>query len=196
MPLSEHLEQFAQWLPPLTQAQLGALEAHLQLLFVWNQKINLTAILDLAEAARRHIAESLFLAAQLPPGPLTICDLGSGGGFPGIPVGITRPDCQVTLVESDVRKSVFLREASRSLPNVKVVASRFEQVQGRFDCLISRAVNISTILGGPDCSSAAFLTKETSGPAAGLFHKWKWRSVSIPWATEGGVLLGEPVSIG
>src|SRR5260370_802044 len=102
MPLSELLSPFAEWLPTLTSAQMEALAAHLQLLQKWNRKINLTAIRDLPEAVRRHIAESLFLAAQLPPGPVTICDLGSGGGFPGVPVAIARPDCRVTLVESDV----------------------------------------------------------------------------------------------
>src|SRR5215472_7912527 len=133
MPLRELLTPFMKWLPPLGEEQLSAIDAHLQLLDVWNETINLTAIRDKGEAVRRHVAESLFLAAQLPPGPVTICDLGSGGGFPGIPVGISRPDCQVTLVESDIRKSVFLREASRTIPNLKVVTSRFEALSGDRD---------------------------------------------------------------
>ena len=136
MSLPELLAPFVKWLPPLNDGQLRAIEAHLELLEVWNRKINLTAIRERSEAVRRHVAESLFLAAQLPPGPATVCDLGSGGGFPGIPVGISRPDCHITLVESDIRKSVFLREASRELPNIRVVSSRFETLSGDFDWLI------------------------------------------------------------
>lgn len=196
MPLRELLEPFLKWLPPLSEGQLTAIEAHLQLLSVWNEKINLTAIRDEREAVRRHIAESLFLAAQLPPDSVTICDLGSGAGFPGIPAAIARPDCDITLVESDIRKSVFLREASRSLPNIKVAASRFETLSGEFDWLISRAVNLEQTKQGPICRNAALLTRESGGPARGLFHKWKWSSIPAPWSGEPCVLLGTPVNIG
>ena len=187
-----NLAPFNAWLPPLNETQIAALEAHLNLLFLWNQKINLTAIRDEAEAVRRHIAESLFLAAQLPADPLTICDLGSGGGFPGIPVAIARPDCQVTLVESDVRKCVFLREAGRGLPNLKVLTARFEDASGGFDYLISRAVNIAAVKRGPACSAAAFLTRDKSGPTSGLFSKWTWESIPVPWSPEDCVLRGNP----
>jgi 16S rRNA G527 N7-methylase RsmG len=199
MPLRELLAPFTRWLPPLNEQQLSAIDAHLQLLQVWNPKINLTAIRDESEAVRRHVAESLFLAAQLPEGTVTICDLGSGGGFPGIPVGIARPDCRVTLVESDIRKGVFLREASRALPNMKVVTSRFETFSPRddgFDWLISRAVNMDQIKQGPVCRNAALLTREGSGPSRGFFHKWKWKSIAAPWSGEACVLLGTPVNIG
>jgi len=102
-------------------------------------------------------------------------------------------------VESDIRKSVFLREASRALPNMKVVTSRFEALSGDrdgFDWLISRAVNMDQIKQGPVCRNAALLTRETSGPARGLFHKWKWKSIAAPWSGEACVLLGTPVNIG
>jgi 16S rRNA (guanine527-N7)-methyltransferase len=196
MQLRERLKPFEQWLPSLSDNQIVLLDNHLQMLETWNRRINLTAIRDREEAVRRHVAESLFLAAQLPPRELTICDLGSGGGFPGIPTAISRPDCRVTLVESDVRKSVFLREAARALPNIRVSTSRFEDLSGHFDWLISRAVNLSSIERGPIFANAALLTRNMSGPTEGHFQKWKWSSIAIPWPEAGTVLLGTPVNIG
>lgn len=125
----------------LTPEQQAALEAHLDLLMRWNQKLNLTAIRNREEAIARHYGESLFLGSRLSAGALRIADVGSGAGFPGFPVAILRPDCQVTLIESHQRKAVFLREASRSVPNVRVLAKRAEDVGETFDRVISRAVS-------------------------------------------------------
>lgn len=126
---------------PLTSAELEAFETHWALVQRWNQKLNLTRILDEQEAAVRHFGESAFLARWLPPGGLHVADVGSGAGFPGIPIAILRPECQVTLIESHRRKAVFLREASRGLPNVRVVAERGEAVGGTFDWAVARAVS-------------------------------------------------------
>lgn len=131
----------------LTVEQASALERHYELLVKWNRRLNLTAIEDPAEVATRHYGESLFLAVRLPERPLRIVDIGSGAGFPGFPVAILRPDCTVTLLESHQRKAVFLREASRSVPNVSVLAQRAEAVARnglRFDLAISRAVSSKT----------------------------------------------------
>src|SRR6266436_9755293 len=94
----------------------------------WNKVINLTRIERLEEVVDRHYAESLFVGANLPFGSLTIADLGSGAGFPGFPIAVLRPECSVTLIESHKRKAVFLKEASRALPNVVVLAQRAEDV--------------------------------------------------------------------
>src|ERR1017187_6190482 len=99
----------------------------------WNRSLNLTAIRSREEAIERHYCESLFLGARLPAGALRIADVGSGAGFPGFPVAVLRPECSVTLIESHKRKAVFLREASRTLPNVRVFAKRAEDVGERFD---------------------------------------------------------------
>ena len=125
----------------LTPEQTAALEAHLELLLRWNRKLNLTSIRNREEAIERHYCESLFLGTHLPPRPLRIIDVGSGGGFPGLPVAVLRPDCSVTLLESHQRKAVFLREATRKLANVRVLARRAEDVEERFDRAISRAVS-------------------------------------------------------
>lgn len=130
----------------LISAQLEQLEAHYNLLLRWNQRLNLTRITSLEDAVRFHYCESLFLALSLPTKPLRIVDIGSGGGFPGIPVAIFRPDCELTLVESHQRKAVFLREASRNIANIRVIAARAEEVNEKFDLAISRAVSLSELV--------------------------------------------------
>jgi len=117
--------------------EFPALKTHYDLLQRWNKTLNLTRI----DSIERNYGESLFLGRHLPPGALSICDIGSGAGFPGFPVAILRPDCQVTLIESHQRKAVFLKEASRGIPNIRVLAKRAEDVQERFDWAISRAVS-------------------------------------------------------
>lgn len=117
--------------------EFPALKAHYELLQRWNKALNLTRI----DSIERNYGESVFLARHLPVGLLSICDIGSGAGFPGFPVAVVRPDCQVTLIESHQRKAVFLKEASRSVPNIRVVAKRAEDVNDRFDWAISRAVS-------------------------------------------------------
>src|SRR5580658_10060097 len=125
----------------LSPEQIHALEAHYELLVRWNQSVNLTRITSLEEAVERHYCEALFLGAYLPAGALRVVDVGSGAGFPGFPVAILRPDCTVALVESHQRKAVFLREASRKVGNVRVIAKRADDVEEEFDHLISRAVS-------------------------------------------------------
>ena len=132
----------------LTDMQLAQLEQHYVLLLRWNQKINLTRITELEDAVRHHYCESLYLASKLPPKPLKIIDIGSGAGFPGIPVAVYRPDCSVELVESNQRKAVFLTESMRllGLCNVQVSTKRAEQLSGPYDCVVSRAVRPGDVL--------------------------------------------------
>ena len=113
------------------------LEAHFRLLEKWNRKLNLTRITEV----ERNYGESLFLGRHLPSGRLRICDIGSGAGFPGFPVAILRPDCEVTLIEAHQRKAVFLKEASRGVANIRVFAQRAEDVDETFDWAVSRAVS-------------------------------------------------------
>jgi 16S rRNA (guanine527-N7)-methyltransferase len=129
----------------LTEAQVAQLQAHYELLVRWNRAVNLTAVRSEDEIIERHYCESLFLGAHLPSGPLAIADVGSGPGFPGFPVGVLRPDCAVTLIESNQKKATFLREAGRGAGNVRVLASRAEAVVERFDWTISRAVRYGEI---------------------------------------------------
>ncbi len=158
----------------LTRPQLLLLEQHYQLLLRWNQKMNLTRITGLSDAVRYHYCESLYLAKSLPKNALRIVDVGSGAGFPGIPVAIFRPDCVVHLVESHQRKAVFLREATRHLPNTQVFPARSEDLTGTYDWLISRAVRPSDVLKSQLAPNVFVLGTEGEklpwGESRALFH--------------------------
>jgi len=143
---SDHLAaEFAPY-AALSDQQLKQLEEHYKLLLKWNEKMNLTRIESLDDAVRFHYCESLFLAKSLPPAPLRIVDVGSGAGFPGIPVAVFRPDCTVDLVESHQRKAVFLRQASSGLLNGRVLAQRAEDCRSDYDWMIARAVRPEQVL--------------------------------------------------
>lgn len=129
----------------LSTAQISQLQTHFQALLKWNKVINLTSIRDPEQIVERHYCESLFLGAHLPPGNLRIADIGSGAGFPGVPVAVLRSESSVSLIESHQRKSVFLLESTRHLPNVRVVSQRAEQIAESFDWAISRAVKADDI---------------------------------------------------
>lgn len=118
-------------------------ETFLALLLKWNARMNLTAVRDRDSILRRHFAESLFAAQQIPAEARTLLDIGSGAGFPGIPIAIARPEIAVTLSESQNKKAAFLREAVRTLGlRAEVWGARVEEMpQDRvFDAVTLRAV--------------------------------------------------------
>ncbi len=158
----------------LTDEQLTLLDRHYQLLLRWNQKLNLTRITSVQDAVRYHYCESLYLAQTLPEGALRIVDIGSGAGFPGIPVAIYRSDCEVHLVESHQRKAVFLSEATRYLPNTRVLAVRAEDMTETYDWMISRAVRPEYVLKLKLAPNVAVLGTEGEklpwGESRALFH--------------------------
>jgi 16S rRNA (guanine527-N7)-methyltransferase len=165
----------------LSPRQVEALETHYQLLLRWNRTLNLTSIKRMEEAVERHYCESLFLGTHLPQGRLRIADIGSGAGFPGFPVAVLRPDCSVTLIESHQRKSVFLREASRNLPNVRVVAIRAEDVKEQFDWAISRAVSYKDLaLFLKDLAPSVDLLTGGEEPPDGSGFVWQ-APILLPW---------------
>jgi len=159
----------------LTVTQLERLEKHYELLCRWNERLNLTAISGELEIIERHYCESLFLGAHLPEGRLRVADIGSGAGFPGFPVAVLRPECQVSLIESHQRKSVFLKESSRGLGNVRVIAKRAEDVTEPFDWVICRAVRYSDI-----AATAARLAPEI----ALLTAQASEGALKLPWGTK------------
>src|SRR5271166_4126763 len=99
--------ELRQWLT-LSSQQIAQLYTHYEFLERWNEKISLTSVEPGPEMVIRHYCESLFLAAHLPKDTSTIADLGSGAGFPGVPLAVVRSDCRVSLIESVHRKAVFL----------------------------------------------------------------------------------------
>jgi len=133
--------ELRQWVS-LSSDQVTQLHRHYELLESWNKRMNLTRVASGTEMIVRHYCESLFFGRHLPTTTLstTIVDIGSGAGFPGVPMAVLR------LVESNQRKAVFLREASRHLANVAVVSKRAEEIVGRFDWAVARAVEPREVL--------------------------------------------------
>jgi 16S rRNA (guanine527-N7)-methyltransferase len=167
-------EEFAPY-GVLSELQLSQLEAHYDALSRWNARLNLTRIRDLEDSVKFHYCESLFLARFIPTGSHRIVDIGSGAGFPGIPVAILRPECELSLVESHQRKAVFLRECTRSLPNVRVLPQRAEEVHDTFDWLISRAVTPSDVLKLRLSSNVSLLMGSGDAP------ELEGRIEPLPW---------------
>jgi len=99
----------------LSDKQVQQIQQYTKILWVWNDKVNLTAIRDPLEILYRHFCESMFGTALLPVENCRLADVGSGGGFPGIPLKILRPDLQVFLVESNAKKATFLAEVVREI---------------------------------------------------------------------------------
>jgi 16S rRNA (guanine527-N7)-methyltransferase len=131
----------------LDTSQQERLGRYLDLLLAANQTMNLTRITDRAAAELHHIADSLTLLPLLAPGEFRLADVGTGGGVPGIPLAIARPDAQVLLIESTRKKAAFLQSAvaELGLTNVKVSDQRAEDVartkhRESFDIVVSRAV--------------------------------------------------------
>jgi len=106
---------------PLPSQALPHFQVYYQELRTWNKKVNLTAITKEEEIYIDHFIDSLIPEKFIPPGS-TVIDLGSGGGFPGIPLKIVRPDIAVTLVDSSLKKTLFQRHIIRALGLNRIAA--------------------------------------------------------------------------
>ena len=128
----------------LDESRLSAISKYIDLLVKWNTRINLTAIREPNEMVQRHFGESFFAANySLKEKPVSSAiDLGSGAGFPGVPLAIFAPEVQITLIEAHQKKATFLREliAQLGLKNAKVFADRGEKYQLTAEMVIMRAV--------------------------------------------------------
>ena len=137
------VELLSPFYPELTDSLVQSLSLYLQVLLRWNARMNLTAIRDPEEIVRRHFGESLFVARHL-PSCQTLLDLGSGAGFPGIPIQLALPSLAVTLGEAQNRKASFLQEAVRTLElPTQVWGGRVEGMPDNrlFDVVTMRAVD-------------------------------------------------------
>lgn len=157
---------------PLSAAQLALFEDYVRLLLEWNPRAGLVSKADenASRLIKRHIVESLGLVAtNLLSENAAVLDLGSGGGFPGVPLKITRPDLKITLLDSRRMKSLFLQEVVRrlNLEKAEVVCARAESLdesfKSRFDFVVVRAVT-------------------------NLAKLWQW---AIPVLKNGGSLLAQ-----
>jgi 16S rRNA (guanine527-N7)-methyltransferase len=141
----------------LTADQLRYISTYIDILLRWNARINLTAIRDPEEIVTRHFGESLFAGRHLFPRETyggadassahaknsTVVDIGSGAGFPGIPIKLWAPQISLTLVESNHKKATFLREVARALTltNIDILTVRAESLtSASFDVVTLRAV--------------------------------------------------------
>ena len=120
-------------------AALETLLDYIELLARWNSTYNLTAVREPPAMVTSHLLDSLAIA-HLVRGD-RLADVGSGAGLPGIPLAIVNPDLQVTLIDSNGKKTRFLREAVRALQlgNVRIEAQRVEALRGEFDTVTARA---------------------------------------------------------
>ncbi len=132
----------------LTEIQLEQFNKYYELLIEWNKKINLTRITEPEEVAVKHFADSLSLldCYEIPQGAKVI-DVGTGAGFPGIPLKIACPDIKLTLLDSLNKRLIFLEEVCDSLGiEADIVHLRAEeggrkpQLRENFDIAVSRAV--------------------------------------------------------
>jgi 16S rRNA (guanine527-N7)-methyltransferase len=124
------------------------IQRYICLLLRWNERIALTTVTDPIEIVRFHFGESIFALTSGMVKKCRLADVGTGAGFPGLALALAEPGFDLTLIESNIKKSVFLREAARELASeqlVKVSQTRMEDfaggvTNGKFDCVTARAV--------------------------------------------------------
>ncbi len=128
----------------LSENQLRDISVYIDLLIEWNARMNLTAVRDPEQIVQRHFGESLFAARHLivRDSMISVADVGSGAGFPGIPMKIYAPGLHSTLIESHGKKATFLREVCRSitLTNIDVFSGRAEDCKKTAELVTLRAV--------------------------------------------------------
>ena len=208
----------------LTKQQLAQVSTYLDLLLKWNARINLTSVRQPEEILARHFGESFFTARQLFPaghpersagprggpsaveGPLhsstglDVIDLGSGAGFPGLPIRIYGPAVRTTLIESNHKKAAFLREIIRALTltDVDVFAGRAESFPGTAAIVTLRAVEkpqralaIAARLVSPGGRLVLLLGASQAGNARGLLPGFSWTPpVALPGSSRRVMLVG------
>jgi len=165
MQVTRIIELLQPFLTPACEQQLTArdyecISIYIDILQRWNARINLTAVRNEEEIVTRHFGESFFAASNLFPGRggeegelkepgtrkvvarSTVADIGSGAGFPGIPIKLWAPSVALTLIESNHKKAAFLREVTRflRLTGINVQSARAEHIDQTFDFVILRAV--------------------------------------------------------
>jgi 16S rRNA (guanine527-N7)-methyltransferase len=129
----------------VNDSQVLQIQQYTRILLAWNEKINLTSIRDPLEILNRHFCECMYAASRVPVEHGRLADVGSGAGFPGLPLKIIRPELQVFLIESNVKKATFLAEVIRDLglAGARVLVSRYEELAEEvapLDFVCSRAL--------------------------------------------------------
>ena len=137
------MELILKYFPNLTEIQISQFEALESLYKDWNTKINVVSRKDIDELYLRHVLHSLGIAKVMSfADNSSILDVGTGGGFPGVPLAILFPNCQFHLVDSINKKLKVINGVSEALDlqNIKTTHSRVEAIDDTYDFIVSRAV--------------------------------------------------------
>jgi 16S rRNA (guanine527-N7)-methyltransferase len=132
------------YFPELSSLQLSQFMSFATLFEEWNEKVNLVSRKDMDHLFERHIVHSLAIAKVMPfSDGSKVLDIGTGGGFPGIPLAILFPKVEFTLVDSIGKKIKVVNDIALQLDlkNVKGINERAENIKGSFDFIVSRAVS-------------------------------------------------------
>ena len=202
--------RIAELLQPYTaEAELPALllqqlQRYLDLLLRWNARINLTAVRDPEQVVTRHFGESLFaarvLTAEVSARSANLADVGSGAGFPGIPVKLFAPEIGLTLIESHSKKATFLREVGRALhlEGAQVFGGRAEEWGKTADVVTLRAVEkferaLAAKLVAPGGRLCLLIGSGQVNAAQDLIgESWTWaKPVTVPKAAGRVVVIAE-----
>jgi len=141
--IEKHMKLILKYFPNLTEDQIQKFEQLESLYQDWNLKINVVSRKDIDELYMRHVLHSLGIAKVISfKDGSKLLDVGTGGGFPGIPLAILFPECSFHLVDSIAKKLKVVEEVvtGLGLTNVKTTHSRVEDIDGKYDFIISRAV--------------------------------------------------------
>lgn len=187
------------------QRLIEGIKAYILLLLEWNEKISLTRITEPVEVVKFHFGESLFAASLLKICDGRLADVGSGAGFPGLPLAMAIPGLHASLIESNAKKAAFLSEVVRrvGLSNVVVLRSRMEDVKGveAFDFICARAIGKKAALIRWSRERLAqngrlvLFLGEDGVQTVRKMSQWNWESpIKIPNSSRRFVLSGVPIS--
>ena len=126
-----------------TDNQLKQLDLYYNLLVEWNNKINITTIIEKEDVYLKHFYDSLTIVKAVDLNNInTMCDVGTGGGFPGLVIKIMYPHIKTTLIDSKNKKLLFLQDVINKLDlqEIEVIHTRAEEYNNKFDLVVSRAV--------------------------------------------------------
>src|SRR5258705_9898158 len=186
---------------PAFDDQVLQIQQYIKILLTWNEKVNLTAIRDPLEILYRHFCESMYAAEAIPLKDGRLADVGSGAGFPGLPLKLMRPELQVFLVESNIKKVTFLAEVIRELglSRAQVLARRYEELGEEvapLDYICSRALGeFPAFLEW--ARSEQIATKQVilwigarDLPEIQAIRSWQWDPIEVPHSLRRLLLVG------